>query len=152
MLVVYLSAPGELNLVHHAQFINRLMWRIQHEMETSCVICLVSLWKQGCEASLCHPAWESEGGCWGSHRRRFTHSLHNHAWPGLFLHLLLFRLSCIFYAAPAKSLHGEKPIIFSMFSSLHQLAALIDDSAGVIATNTAAIQLATARNKPRLVL
>lgn len=73
--------------------------------------------------------------------------------PGqVFLHLLLFRLSCIFYAAPAKSLHEEKPIMFSMFSSLHQLAALIDDSAGVIATNTAAIQLATARNKPRLVL
>ncbi|CAL9063172.1 unnamed protein product [Musa banksii] len=33
-----------------------------------------------------------------------------------------------------------------------QLAALIDDSAGVIATNTAAIQLATARNKPSIAL
>jgi len=30
-----------------------------------------------------------------------------------------------------------------------QLAALINDSAGVIATNTAAIQLANAREKPR---
>jgi hypothetical protein len=34
-----------------------------------------------------------------------------------------------------------------LFSS--QLAALINDSAGVIATNTAAIQLANAREKPR---
>lgn len=32
---------------------------------------------------------------------------------------------------------------------LYQLAALINDSAGVIATNTAALQLAYAREKPR---
>ncbi|XP_042425925.1 photosynthetic NDH subunit of subcomplex B 1, chloroplastic-like [Zingiber officinale] len=30
-----------------------------------------------------------------------------------------------------------------------QLAALVDDAIGVIATNTAALQLANARNKPR---
>ena len=35
---------------------------------------------------------------------------------------------------------------------MHQLAALINDSVGVIATNTAAIQLAHAREKPRLEL
>jgi len=36
----------------------------------------------------------------------------------------------------------------SLFGCVLQLAALINDSAGVIATNTAAIQLASAREKP----
>jgi hypothetical protein len=42
------------------------------------------------------------------------------------------------------------PILSLHFGvSLLQLAALINDSAGVIATNTAAIQLANTREKPR---
>lgn len=36
----------------------------------------------------------------------------------------------------------------SLFGCFLQLAAIINDSAGVIATNTAAIQLASARDKP----
>ena len=42
----------------------------------------VTLWKQGCEASLCNPTWEGEGWCGGSSGRRFQHFVYHHTWPG----------------------------------------------------------------------